>query len=102
LITYDERHGFRGAIGYATVDDNSDAASLNKQLSEFHTIGELVPAIVLGTKNDIIGAYTKEGKMVLILKKERSLRLIKKTIPGQGNTRMPILLAGCQKQHQRS
>ena len=68
LITYDERHGFRGAIGHATVDNNSDADSLNKQLSVYHTIGELVPAIVLSTKNDILGAYTKEGKIIEIEK----------------------------------
>ncbi len=68
LVTYDERHGFRGVIGHATVDKNSDKNSLNLQLSEYQSVGELVPAIVLGTKNDIIGAYTKQEQIVVIEK----------------------------------
>jgi penicillin-binding protein 1A len=72
LITYDERHGFRGAIGHSEVDKSSDKDSLNQQLSEYHSVGELVPAIVLSTKNDIIGAYTKQEKIVEIEKKNYS------------------------------
>jgi len=72
LVTYDERHGFRGAIGHATVDASSDKDSLNKQLSEYQSVGELVPAIVLGTKNDIIGAYTKQEKIIEIEKENYS------------------------------
>ncbi len=69
LITYDERHGFRGAIGHSEVNKLSDKHSLNLQLSEYHSVGELIPAIVLSTKNDIIGAYTKDEKIVEIQKK---------------------------------
>jgi penicillin-binding protein 1A len=69
LITYDERHGFRGAIGHSEVNQLSDKHSLNKQLSEYHSVGELIPAIVLSTKNDIIGAYTKDENIVEIQKK---------------------------------
>ncbi|MEN8711562.1 MAG: penicillin-binding protein 1A [Arenicellales bacterium] len=72
LVTYDERHGFRGAIGHATVDTSSDKDSLNQQLSEYHSVGELVPAIVLSTKNDNIGAYTKLEEIVEIEKKNYS------------------------------
>ena len=69
LITYDERHGFRGAVGHTTVDKSSDKDSLNQQLSEYHSVGELIPAIVLSTKNDVIGAYTKQQEIVEIEKK---------------------------------
>ncbi|GBE08462.1 penicillin-binding protein 1A [bacterium BMS3Bbin11] len=72
LVTYDERHGFRGPIGHAIVDTSSDKDSLNQQLSEYQSVGELVPAIVLGTKNDIIGAYTKQEKIVEIKKENYS------------------------------
>jgi penicillin-binding protein 1A len=68
LVTYDERHGFRGPIGHTEVDKDSDMDSLNQQLSEYHSVGELVPAIVLSTKNDIIGAYTKNEEIVEIEK----------------------------------
>ncbi len=68
LVTYDERHGFRGAIGHATVDISSDRDSLNQQLSKYHSVGELVPAIVLGMKNDVITAYTKQEEIVEIEK----------------------------------
>lgn len=69
LITYDERHGFRGAIGHSEVNKSSDKDSLNQQLSEYHSVGELIPAIVLSTKNDTIGAYTKDENIVEIEKK---------------------------------
>ncbi len=66
LVTYDERHGFRGPIGHATVDTSSDKNSLNQQLSEYHSVGELVPAIVISTINDIIAAYTKQENVIEI------------------------------------
>jgi len=69
LVTYDERHGFRGAVGHAEVDKNSDKDSLNQQLSKYHSVGELIPAIVLSTKNDLIGAYNKNEEIVEIEKK---------------------------------
>ena len=72
LVTYDERHGFRGAIGHATVNETSDKNSLNQQLSEYHSVGELIPAIVLSTKNDSIGAYTKSEVIVEIEKNNYS------------------------------
>ncbi|MDX2475804.1 MAG: penicillin-binding protein 1A [Gammaproteobacteria bacterium] len=72
LITYDERHGFRGAIGHSTVDKSSDKDSLNQQLSEYHSVGELIPAIVLSTKNDTIGAFTKQEEIVEIEKQHYS------------------------------
>ena len=68
LVTYDERHGFRGVIGHADVDTSSNKDSLNQQLSEYHSVGELVPAIVLSTKNNIIGAYTKLENVIEIEK----------------------------------
>lgn len=68
LVTYDERHGFRGAIGHAEVDKSSDKDSLNQQLSKYHSVGKLVPAITLSTKNDLIGAYTKNEEIVEIEK----------------------------------
>ena len=72
LVTYDERHGFRGAIGRASVDSSSDKDSLNQQLSEYHSVGELIPAIVLSTKNDNIGVFTKREEIVEIEKKNYS------------------------------
>ncbi|MEA1890386.1 MAG: penicillin-binding protein 1A [Pseudomonadota bacterium] len=72
LVTYDERHGFRGAIGHGSVNTDSDKDSLNQQLSEYHSVGELVPAIVLSTKNDIIAAYTQQKKIIEIAKKNYS------------------------------
>ena len=68
LVTYDERHGFRGPIGRAVVDTNTDKDSLNKQLSEYHSVGELIPAIVLSTSDDTITAYTREQQIVEVEK----------------------------------
>lgn len=72
LVTYDERHGFRGSIGHVTVDTSSNKDSLKQQLSEYHSVGELIPAIVLSTKNDSIGAFTKLEEIVEIEKKNYS------------------------------
>jgi len=72
LVTYDERHGFRGAIGHADVDTSSNKDSLNQQLSEYHSVGKLVPSIVLSTKNNIIGVYTKLEKVIEIEKENYS------------------------------
>ena len=68
LITYDERHGFRGAIGHVEVDKNSDQDSLDQQLSEYHSVGELLPAIILSTNNNLISAYSSNEKIIEIEK----------------------------------
>lgn len=97
LVTYDERHGFRGAIGHADVDSNSDKDSLNQQLSEYHSVGELMPAIVLSTKNGIIGAYTKQEKVIEIEKENYNWARKYKdanTLGSRPKTASDILTAG--------
>ena len=97
LITYDERHGFRGAIGHSEVNISSDKHSLNQQLYEYHSVGELIPAIILSTKNDTIGAYTKDENIIEIEKKYYSWARKYKdanTIGSKPKTASDIVVAG--------
>ncbi len=86
LITYDERHGFRGAIGRVDVDKNSDKESLNLQLSTYHSVGELLPAIILSTKNNLISAYSTNEEIVEIEKDNYKWARRYKDANTRGNT----------------
>jgi len=64
LVIYDERHGYRGAIGRAQVSTPIEKDSLSAQLEGQPTVGELVPAIILTTAADHFTAYTRTGEFV--------------------------------------
>jgi penicillin-binding protein 1A len=49
LIEYDRRHGYRGPLSHADVSPTTKPEQLESIVSEYATVGNLAPAIVVGT-----------------------------------------------------
>jgi penicillin-binding protein 1A len=59
LIEYDRRHGYRGPIGHADVAANSKAEQLEELVSEYVSVGNLVPAVVVSVAPKTIRVYVR-------------------------------------------
>ena len=69
LISYDQRHGYRGPEGTITLDapDNSlDMTHLQKALNHYQTIGSLLPGVVL---------KAEDQNATILLKNQRQITL---------------------------
>ena len=59
LLSYDRRHGYRGAISQIEITDNNDETQLQLALETLEKIGPLRPAIIVTTTTDIATIYIK-------------------------------------------
>ncbi|MDH5592712.1 MAG: transglycosylase domain-containing protein, partial [Gammaproteobacteria bacterium] len=59
LLSYDRRHGYRGAQSQIVLAKDSDETQLQLALSKLETIGPLQPAIVMNTTSDVASIYIK-------------------------------------------
>ncbi|ALG69425.1 PBP1A family penicillin-binding protein [Beggiatoa leptomitoformis] len=57
LFDYDERHGYRGAIGHEKISADPNPEELNTLLSKYSIHGGMLPSIVLAVKERTLQAY---------------------------------------------
>ncbi len=66
LLAYDRRHGFRGPISHISLPDPATPIDLETVLTEYDSIGPLVPALVLSIKDNKVALYVKQHGAVNI------------------------------------
>jgi penicillin-binding protein 1A len=59
LIEYDRRHGWRGPIGHVELAAGANDARLEDLVSEYSSVGDLVPAVVTSVAEKSARAYVK-------------------------------------------
>ena len=64
LVTYDRRHGYRGAEAHVDLPADSSKADWEKALIDYHTIAELVPGVVTHVDASSASVYLVDGKTV--------------------------------------
>ena len=66
LLTYDERHGYRGPEARFSIDLVSDKEALNKTLNSISDVSGLVPAVVTEVSDNYASVFIKDfGTYVL-------------------------------------
>jgi penicillin-binding protein 1A len=58
LIGYDQRQGFRGAVGHIEPENVADNKALEQALKEFPRSSPIEPALVIAADSDVIQVYT--------------------------------------------
>ena len=66
LVSYDLRHGYRGAAGHVALREPLDMARMDDALKDYRVIGELLPAIVTQVADRAITVYTQDGTVIEI------------------------------------
>ena len=66
LLEYERRHGYRGPVAKVRLKKDADGEQIDVALRGYHTIGNLVPAIVLEVKDKTATAYTQDGESIEI------------------------------------
>jgi len=64
LVTYDQRHGYRGPSGHMTIRDRPDPEYFDDALKDYRVIGGLIPGVVLKVEEKSAKAYTQDGTTV--------------------------------------
>jgi penicillin-binding protein 1A len=64
LISYDQRHGYRGAEGHVDLAADADADAMNTALDDYHSIAGLTPALVTGSDKQNATLYLADGQNV--------------------------------------
>jgi penicillin-binding protein 1A len=64
LITYDQRHGFRGPEAHVDLPDHPLPADLDKDLDAYHPIVGLIPGIVIESAEKTAEVYLQDGQTV--------------------------------------
>ncbi len=66
LLTYSQRHGFRGPENHLSLPEETDEAFYRQILSQYQAVHDLVPALVLATAGKSAQVYTlAHGKVTL-------------------------------------
>ncbi len=63
IKAYDRRHGYRGPVARHQLSDATTVEELDQALREVPTSGELIPAIVIATKDGAASIYTRAGEL---------------------------------------
>ena len=67
LHTYDQRHGYRGAVKKVELpDETTETAELVKHLSDLPNSNDLLPALVLKVEGETASALIKSGEIITI------------------------------------
>jgi len=64
LISYDKRHGFRGAKNNSAIDESMKEEDYEQLLSSFDTIGPLHPGLVIASLDDVAQVYVKNNEII--------------------------------------
>jgi penicillin-binding protein 1A len=64
VLTYDQRHGYRGPEGYADLSDSSSDENLEEALQDVTDSDDLIPAVVQEASPNFVRAYCKGGQTV--------------------------------------
>ncbi|HEV7489909.1 MAG TPA: penicillin-binding protein 1A [Rhodanobacteraceae bacterium] len=62
LVTYDRRHGYRGAEAHVDLAADSGKADWDKALLDYHVLAGLVPGIVTSVDASAASVYMADGK----------------------------------------
>lgn len=66
LLAYDERHGYRGAVGHVEIEETPDLDRLDDTLKDYHIVGGLIPGIVTKVGERSVSVYTQDGVTVQV------------------------------------
>ncbi len=66
LLTYDRRHGYRGAVAKAPADTLLTPEALHVFLAQYPVINDLEPAVILSTSGQTATATTRAGQSLII------------------------------------
>ncbi len=66
VLTYDQRHGYRGPEGYADLSDGNSDENLEEALQDVTDSDDLIPAVVQKASPNAVHAYCKGGQTVEI------------------------------------
>ncbi len=66
LVTYDTRHGWRGAEGHVELGENDEPATLQAQLAAFRPIAGLTPGVVTHVDKDGAELFLPDGQTVVL------------------------------------
>jgi penicillin-binding protein 1A len=66
VLTYDQRHGYRGPEGYADLSDGNSDENLEEALQDVTDSDDLIPAVVQQASPTAVRAYCKGGLTVEI------------------------------------
>ncbi len=66
LLTYDQRHGYRGAEAHVDLPDGGDKDAWDKALLDYRPIAGLVPAIVTRVDSASAGVYIAGGDTAVL------------------------------------
>lgn len=61
IIDYDQRHGYRGPVGYVAPDVVADEAALLAALDEHPTSSDIVPAVVMAVNENSLDVRSKQS-----------------------------------------
>ena len=66
LMTYDERHGWRGAEGHKDLAADAGNDAWNEALDDYHSIGGLTPALVTAVDRESATLYLADGQSIAL------------------------------------
>lgn len=66
LLSYDRRHGYRGAESFVDISTDSSEEYLDAALAEVKDSGDIYPAVVLEASSNKVVAYRKSGGAIEI------------------------------------
>ncbi len=66
LLSYDERHGYRGPEGHHALATDASEAEWARLLLGYRTIGGLRPALVISVQERAVAAFTPDAGLVTI------------------------------------
>src|SRR5690242_12937854 len=66
LVTYDRRHGYRGAEAHVDLAEDSSNVDWDKALLDYHTLAGLVPGIVTRVDASSASVYLADGKTAML------------------------------------
>jgi penicillin-binding protein 1A len=66
LMSYDQRHGYRGAEAHVELASDATRPDFEKALIDYRTIAGLVPAIVTETGANSASLFTSDGKTLTL------------------------------------
>jgi len=64
LLAYDRRHGWRGPAGRENTSRKTETDSLDELLKDYPNVGNLIPAIIRHTEEQLAVAYIQDGSSI--------------------------------------
>jgi penicillin-binding protein 1A len=64
LLAYDRRHGWRGPAGRENTNRKTESDRLDELLKDYPNVGNLIPAIIRHTEEQLAVAYIQDGSSI--------------------------------------